>query len=148
MSLIARVSSNLSSSSSESPGKRGYGNQDPWSAKPERERIERSNPLWAATQKPCQTIITNNLLKALSQHATQSGMTTKLGLLKSGKLGDRTGQPVVTSWGKTHESQSRIFHDKTQHVIVDEEEPHDRTVQPVVYPQKRSKATAIYHRKR
>ena len=27
-----------------------------------------------------------NLLKALSQHATQSGMITKLGLLKSGKL--------------------------------------------------------------
>ena len=32
------------------------------------------------------TIIMNNLLEALSQHATQSGMITKLGLLKSGKL--------------------------------------------------------------
>ena len=51
-----------------------------------RERIERCNPLWAATQEPCLTIITNNLLKALSQHATQSGMITKLGLLMSGKL--------------------------------------------------------------
>ena len=49
-----------------------------------RERIERGNPLWAATQKPRLTIIMNNLLKALSQHATQSGMITKLGLLKSG----------------------------------------------------------------
>ena len=51
-----------------------------------RERIERGNPLWAATQKPRLTIIMNNLWEALSQHATQSGMITKLGLLKSGKL--------------------------------------------------------------
>ena len=51
-----------------------------------RERIDRGNPLWAATQKPGLTFIMNNLLKALSQHATQSRMITKLGLLKSGKL--------------------------------------------------------------
>ena len=52
-------------------------------------RIEQGNPLWAATRKPCRTIIMNNLLKALSQHATQSVMTTKLALLKSGKLTHR-----------------------------------------------------------
>ena len=51
-----------------------------------RERIDWGNPFWAATPKPRLTIITNNLLKALSQHVTQSGMITKLGLLKSGKL--------------------------------------------------------------
>ena len=51
-----------------------------------KERIDRGNPLWAATPKPRLTIIMNNLLKALSQHATQSGMITKLGLLQSGKL--------------------------------------------------------------
>ena len=52
------------------------------------KRTERSNPLWAATQEPHLTIITNNLLKVLSQHATHSGMMTKLGLLESGKLTD------------------------------------------------------------
>ena len=57
MSLIARAPSNLSSSTSGSRGKRSCGNQDPWSANAERERIERGNPLW---------------VKALSQHATQS----------------------------------------------------------------------------
>ena len=36
MSLIARAPSNLSSSTSASPGKRSYANQDPWSAKAER----------------------------------------------------------------------------------------------------------------
>ena len=37
MSLVARAPSNISSSTSESPGKRSYGNQNPWSAKAERE---------------------------------------------------------------------------------------------------------------
>ena len=37
MSLIARVPSNVSSSSSVSPGKRSYGNQDPWSTNAEKE---------------------------------------------------------------------------------------------------------------
>ena len=52
-----------------------------------RKRKERSNPLWAATQEP--HLATNKLLKALTQHATQRGMLTKLGLLKSGKLTNR-----------------------------------------------------------
>ena len=37
MSLLARAPSNLSSSTSESPGKRSYGNQNPWSATAEKE---------------------------------------------------------------------------------------------------------------
>ena len=47
---------------------------------------EQGNLLSAATKRPHLTMIMNNLLKALSQHDTQSGMITKLGLLKSGKL--------------------------------------------------------------
>ena len=85
MSLIARAPSNLSSSTSESPGKRSHGNQDPWSAKAERED-RTGQPVVGSDPKTVRTIVTNNLLKALSQHATQSGMITKLGLLKSGKL--------------------------------------------------------------
>ena len=51
-------------------------------------------------------------------------------------MDDGTGQPVVTSWGKTHESQSSFIHEKTQHdgtaqSVVNEEKPHDRTGQPV-----------------
>ena len=51
----------------------------------------------------------------------------------------RSGRPVVTSWGETHESQSSFFHEKAQHVIVDEEELHDRTGQPVVYSQREAR---------
>ena len=54
---------------------------------------------------------------------------------------DRSGQPVVTSWGKTRESQLSFFHEKTQHdgtaqSIVNEVIPRDRTVKPVVIPQR------------
>ena len=56
-------------------------------------------------------------------------------------MGDRTGQPVVTSWGKAREFQSSFFHEKTQHdgtaqSIVNEAKLRDRTGQPVVIPQK------------
>ena len=62
MSLVARAPSNLSSSASESPGKKSYGNQNPWSA---------------LSTVTC------------AQHTTQGGLMTKLGLLKSGKLTHR-----------------------------------------------------------
>ena len=84
MSLIARVPSNISSSTSESPGKGSKRNQNPWSAKA--ERIDRGNPISASTERKLPTtIVMKNLWKALFQHATQSGMITKLGLLTSGK---------------------------------------------------------------
>ena len=73
-SHIARVPSNVSSSTSESPGKRSYGNLDPWSVRA--EKVERSGKV---------TIIINSLLKVLPQQAAQSGMKIMLGLFKSAK---------------------------------------------------------------
>ena len=43
----------------------------------------------------------------------------------------RSGQPVFTSWGKTRESQSSFFHEKTQH-----DGTAHRSEQPVVNPQR------------
>ena len=56
-------------------------------------------------------------------------------------MDDTTGQHVVNSWGKTHESQSSFSHEKTQPdrtalSIVNEVTPRDRTEQPVVIPQR------------
>ena len=51
-------------------------------------------------------------------------------------MDDRTGQPVVASWARTHEFQSSFSHEKTKHVILEEEETHERTEQPVVRPQR------------
>ena len=86
MSLIARAPSNLSTS--ESPGKRSYGNQDPWSAKAERED-RTGQPVVGSDPRTVPDYYHEHILKALSQHATQNGMITKLGLLKSGKLTHR-----------------------------------------------------------
>ena len=52
---------------------------------------------------------------------------------------DRTGQPVVASWARTHEFQSSFSHEKTKHVILEEEETHDRMGQRVVSPQTRAR---------
>ncbi len=51
-------------------------------------------------------------------------------------MDDRTEQPVVASGARTHEFQSSFSHEKTKHVILEEEESHDRTAQPVVCPQR------------
>ena len=77
MSFIARAPSNLSSSTSESTGRKRSESQSPWSAKAEKY--------------------------------------------------DRKGQPVIASWARTHEFQSSFSHEKTKHVILEEEETHDRT---------------------
>ena len=52
-------------------------------------------------------------------------------------MDDGTGQPVVTSWWKTHESQSGFLHEKTQYdgtgqFAENEEKPYDRMEQLVV----------------
>ena len=53
----------------------------------QRKRSDRADLISAQTNSKLPTTITmSNLGKASSQQATQSGMTTALGLLKSGKL--------------------------------------------------------------
>ena len=70
LSLIARVPSNVSSSTSASPGKRSYGNQNPWSTIAERE------------ERPGRPDVGSDR-KTASDHYH---VITMLGLLKSGKL--------------------------------------------------------------
>ena len=84
MNLIARTPSHVSSSTSVSPGRRSYGSQDPWNPIAKKEersgRPETSTDLFEASDHHY------NSWKASLQQVIQSGMTTALGLLKSGKL--------------------------------------------------------------
>ena len=96
-----------------------------------RNMIERGHPLLAVTQVTRHGTTTSNWLKARTQHATQGDKS----------MDDGTGQPVVTSWGKTRESHSIFFHEKTQHdgtaqSTVNEVIPRDRSGRPVVDPQR------------
>ena len=68
-----------------------------------RKVIERGNPLWAATPKTAPDYYHEESTEKLFLSTLRKvAMITKLGLLKSAKadppMGDRTGQPVVTSW--------------------------------------------------
>ena len=85
-SLIARAPLHVSSSTSVSPGKRSYGNQNPWSTIAEKEE-DRGDPISATTERPhSTTIIMSNLWKVFPQQATPKWDDDMLGLLKSGKL--------------------------------------------------------------
>ena len=144
VSLIARVLSNMSSSTSESPEKRSYGNQNPWSVKAERE------------DRPGQPVVGSDPKTASDyyhEQSTESSFSARYSKWDDNQarssqewktdtsMCDRSGQPVVTSCGKTRESQSSFFHEKTQHdgtaqSVVNEVIPRDRSVQPVVIPQR------------
>ena len=138
MSLVARAPSTLSSSASESPRKKSYGCQSPWSAKAKTDD---------RTEQP---VVDRDASRESMHHHKQfveSSYSARYSRWDDDKswssqewnadesMDDRTGQPVVTSWARTHEFQSIFSHEKTKHVI-SEEETHDRTGQPVVCPQR------------
>ena len=123
MSFVARVPSTLSSSESEILGKKSCESQSPWSAKAEKN------------DRPGQHLVDRDVYSARYSRWNDDKAWSFQEWKADKSIDDRTGQLVVTSWGETHESQSSFFHEKTQRVIVDEEGPHDRTVQPVVHSQ-------------
>ena len=86
MSLIARVPSNVSSSTSVSPGREVMEIKIP-GVQLLRKRRDRGDPISASTERMLSTtVIMSNLWRVSLQQAIQSGMLTMLGLLKSGKL--------------------------------------------------------------
>ena len=155
MSLIARAPSNLSSSTSESPVKRSYGNKNPWSVKAEKEDRtgQRVVDRYASHESVHHHKQFESSFSAHHSKWDDDKAWSSQEWKADRSMDDRTAQPVVTSWGKTHESQSSTSHEKTQHdgtgqSVVNEAKPHDRTGQPAVNTQREKKATAIYHRKR
>ena len=89
MSLIARAPSNLSSSASESPGKKSYGNQSPWSAKAEKED-RTGQPVVGRDPRTVSGYYHEQFTESsFSARYSKWDDITKLGLLKSGKLTNR-----------------------------------------------------------
>ena len=131
MSLIARAPSTLSSSASESPGKKSYESQRRWSAKAEKN------------DRTGQPIVGRDVYSARYSRWNDDKVWSSQERKADKSMDDRKEKPVVTSWRTTYESQSSFSQAKTQHVIVEEEEPHDRTGQPVVYPQRETRPQQI-----
>ena len=145
MNLIARAPSTLSSSASESPGKRSYESQSPLSAQAK---------MYDGTKKPvvCRDRSHEqghyHRFVACTHSARYSGWDDdKAWSSQEWKadesMDDRTGQPVVCPQRGAHEFQSSFSHEKTKHVILEEEENHDRTGKPVVCPQREARQFVI-----
>ena len=134
MSLFARAPSNLSSSTSESPVKRSYGNQNPWSAKAEREDRP-GQPVVGSDQKTASDYYHEQSVESSFSARYSKWDDNKAWSSQEWKtdppMGDRTRQPVVTSWWKEHASQTR-FSREHKNVILEEEENHERTGRRVV----------------
>ena len=141
MSLFARTSSTLSSSASESPGKRSYESQSPLSLQAK---------MYDRTEKP---VVCRDTSHEQGHHyrfveSTHSASYSEWDddeawssqEWKADELmDDRTEKPVVCTQRGAHAFQSR-FSREHKHVILEEEENHDRTGQPVVCPQRRARA--------
>ena len=144
MSLVARVPSNISSSTSESPEKRSYGNENPWSAKAGREDRP-GQPVVGSDPKTASDYYHEQFIESSFSARDSKWDDNKTWSSQERKtdtsMCDRSERPVVTSWGKTRESQQSFFHEKTQHdgtaqSIVNEVIPRDRSGRPVVCPQR------------
>ena len=110
MSLIARAPSNISSSTSESPGKRSCGNQNPWSVKAEREdRTEQpvvgSDPKTASDCYHEQSVESSFSARYSKWDDDQAWSFQEWKTDTS--MCDRYGQPVVISW-KGHASPNQV----------------------------------------
>ena len=111
VSLIARAPSNLSSLASERPGKKSYGNQNSWSTEAEKED---------RTGQPVVDSDPRTAPGCYHEQFTESSFSARYSKWddnkawssqewKADKLMDVvTGQPVVTSWRKTHRRPSTM----------------------------------------
>ena len=88
MSLVARALSNPSSSASESPGNRSYGNQNPWSAKAEKED-RKVQPVVGSDPRTALDYYHEQFTESSFSARYSKWKITKLGLLKTGKLTNR-----------------------------------------------------------
>ena len=119
MSLIGRLPSNVSSSTSVSPGKKSYGNQNPWSTSAEKEKrlgtpdvdSDRKTAFdWYYHEQFMDSSSSRSYLKWDDDHA-ESFQKWKT----DSEMCERPGRPDVTSSRATRESQPGFSHEKTHH---------------------------------
>ena len=116
MSLtVAWAPSNLSSSASESPEKRSHGNQNPWRANAEKED---------GTRQPVVGGDPRTAPGYYHEQFTESSFSTRYSKWNDNK-----------AWSSQEWKADKSTDDGTEQSVVNEEEPHDRTAQPVVIPQ-------------
>ena len=139
MSLIARVPSNVSSSTSVSPEKRSYGNQNPWSTTAEKE--ERSGrPVFGIDRKKASDHYYHEQFMDSFSSASCSKWDddrawSSQEWTTDTEMCERSGRPDETSWRATREIQLVFSHEETHHdgtaqSVVNEVMPRHRPGRP------------------
>ena len=149
MSLIARVPSNVSSSTSVSPGKRSHGNQNPWSTIAEKEErpgrpdvgSDRKTAFDCHYHEHCVDSFSPASFSNWDDDHTWSSQEWKTDT----EMCERSGRPDVTSWRATREFQPGFSHEETQHdgtaqsVMSEVIILRERSVRPDVDPQREAR---------
>ena len=139
MSLIARVPSNVSSSTSVSPGKRSYGNQNPWSTIAEKEEGSGRPDIGIDRLKASDHYYHEQFMESFSSASYSKWDYDRVWSSQEWKTDtekyERPVRPEVTSWGATRESQPGFSHEETHHdgtaqSVVNEVMPRERPGRP------------------
>ena len=144
MSLIARVPSNVSSSTSVSPVKRSYGNQNPRSTNAEKEeRLGR--PVVGSNRKTASDYYHEQFSESSSSASYSKWDDNHAWSSQEWKtdteMCERSGTPDETSWRATREIRPGFTHEETLHdgtaqSVVNEVIPRERSGRPDVDPQR------------
>ena len=145
MSLIARVPSLVSSSTSVSPVKRSYGSQDPWSTIAENEersgrpyigidRLKASDRYYHGKLLYHEQFTESSFSASYSKWDDDHAWSSQAWKIDT-EMYERSGRPNETSWRATRETQLGFFHEETHHdgtpqSVVNEVMPRDRLGRP------------------
>ena len=136
MNLIARVPSNVSSSTSVSLGKRFYGNQDPWSSIAEEDRSgrpDKGTDLFEASDHYYHEQFTESFSSASCSKLDDDRPWSSQEWRTETTTYDRSGRLDKTSWRMVRQvrpGQEEILLDGTAQSVRNEETPRDRSGRP------------------
>ena len=139
MNLIARAPSHVSSSTSVSPGKRSYGNQDSWSTTAEKEERSGRPDIGIDRMKASDHYYHEQFMESFSSASYSKWDDDRAWSSQEWKtdieMYERSGRPDETSWRATREirpgfSHEETLHDGTAQSVVNEVMPRDRPGRP------------------
>ena len=139
MSLMARVPSNVSSSTSVSPGKTSYGNQNPWGAIAEKEERSGRLDIGIDRLKASDYYYHEQFMESFSSASDSKWDDDRAWSSQEWKTDietyERSGRLDETSWRTTREvrpgfSHAETLHDGTAQSVMNEETLRDRSGRP------------------
>ena len=145
MNLIARTPSLVSSSTSVSPGKKHYGNQDPWKSVPGEDRsgrLDKGTDLFEASDHRYHEQFLESFSSASYSKLDDDRAWSSQEWKAEATTCDRSGRPDKTSWRmirKVRPDHEEIRLDGTAQSVRNEETPRDRSGRPDIDSQEEAR---------